>query len=393
MSGLKAGWRRVRFGDVVRLNRDRSKDPAADGLTRAVGLEHIDPEDLTVRRWGDSAEKTFTNRFRPGQVLFGKRRAYQRKVAVADFEGVCSGDIYVFEPKDPSVLLPELLPFICQTEAFFAHAVGTSAGSLSPRTNWKSLAVYEFALPPLAEQRRLVRVLALVQARFESAQTVASTAESLRRSFLIRTFRPNRGKKDHFPDDWRYVLVTEAGEVQVGQRRAPSYRSGKNIRPYLRAANVLDGRLRLHEVLTQNFPTKHLDKTELQSGDILLCEGQSLEFVGRSAIFRGEIDGCCVQNTLIRFRCRRPLLPEFAQAYFQHCLYSGQFARYAVQTTSMAHLTVERFRKMKMPVAPSVQQAAVVQQLSAIESAKEAATRKSEASRELLLVSIREVLG
>lgn len=73
---------------------------------------------------------TFTNVFKPGQVLFGKRRAYQRKVAVADFSGVCSGDIYVLEPKGDA-LLPELLPFICQTDAFFDHAVGTSAGSLS----------------------------------------------------------------------------------------------------------------------------------------------------------------------------------------------------------------------------------------------------------------------
>ena len=92
---------------------------------------------------------TFTSVFKPGQVLFGKRRAYQRKVAVADFTGVCSGDIYVLESQDASALLPGLLPFICQTDAFFEHAVGTSAGSLSPRTNWKSLADFEFALPPM----------------------------------------------------------------------------------------------------------------------------------------------------------------------------------------------------------------------------------------------------
>src|SRR5438132_14210731 len=111
---------RVAFGDLVRLSRERTSDPDADGFDRYVGLEHIDPGDLRIRRWGDVADgTTFTNVFRPGQVLFGKRRAYQRKVAVADFEGVCSGDIYVLEPKDPSVLLPELLPFICQTEAFF----------------------------------------------------------------------------------------------------------------------------------------------------------------------------------------------------------------------------------------------------------------------------------
>ena len=153
---IKPGWRQVKFGDVVRLSKARSQDPLADGYERYVGLEHLEPGDLRIRTWGNVADGvTFTSVFKPGQVLFGKRRAYQRKVAVADFAGVCSGDIYVLETKDPQVLLPELLPFICQTDVFFDHAVGTSAGSLSPRTNWKSLADFEFALPSVEDQRAI----------------------------------------------------------------------------------------------------------------------------------------------------------------------------------------------------------------------------------------------
>jgi type I restriction enzyme S subunit len=125
-----------------------------------VGLEHIEPENLHIRSWGLVADgTTFTSTFKSGQVLFGKRRAYQRKVAVADFDGVCSSDIYVFESKDPNVLLPELVPFICQSEGFYDYAVKTSAGSLSPRTNWSHLANYEFPLPPVDEQRRIADLL------------------------------------------------------------------------------------------------------------------------------------------------------------------------------------------------------------------------------------------
>ncbi|WP_130715231.1 restriction endonuclease subunit S, partial [Citrobacter freundii] len=161
---LKPGWRWVKFGDVVRLPKTKSKDPLADGFERYVGLEHMEPGDLRIRSYGNVADGvTFTSVFKPGQVLFGKRRAYQRKVAVADFTGVCSGDIYVLETKDPQILLPELLPFICQTEEFFEHAVGTSAGSLSPRTNWTSLSSFEFALPPKNEQSRLVTLLSTIE--------------------------------------------------------------------------------------------------------------------------------------------------------------------------------------------------------------------------------------
>ncbi|WP_231731258.1 restriction endonuclease subunit S [Lampropedia cohaerens] len=181
--------RRVKFGDVVRLSKARSQDPLADGIERYVGLEHLEPGDLRIRNWGNVADGvTFTSVFQPGQVLFGKRRAYQRKVAVADFSGVCSGDIYVLETKDAQVLLPELLPFICQTDAFFDHAVGTSAGSLSPRTNWTSLADFEFMLPPMDEQTSLVEVLRGFEEAMESAESLSTAAEKLRRSLMIDHF-------------------------------------------------------------------------------------------------------------------------------------------------------------------------------------------------------------
>jgi type I restriction enzyme S subunit len=191
LSAPRAAWPRVRFGDVVRLNTDRAADPLAAGIERFVGLEHIEPENLRIRRWGFVAEgTTFTNLFRPGQVLFGKRRAYQRKVALADFEGVCSSDIYVFETKDPDVLLPALLPFLCQTDGFFQHAVGTSAGSLSPRTNWTQLAAYGFALPPLEEQRRIAEVLIAIgkvhDSLLEAAQSIRQLMASRIEDFLKR---------------------------------------------------------------------------------------------------------------------------------------------------------------------------------------------------------------
>jgi restriction endonuclease S subunit len=155
----KSKWRRVRFGDVVENVNDTESDPLAAGIRRFIGMEHLEPGSLHVRDWGNVADgTTFTRRCRPGHVLFGKRRAYQRKVAVAEFEAVVSGDIYVLAPKNDR-LLPDLLPFICLSERFFQHAVGTSAGSLSPRTNWSSLASFELDLPPLDQQKRIVRIL------------------------------------------------------------------------------------------------------------------------------------------------------------------------------------------------------------------------------------------
>lgn len=152
-------WERVRFGDVVKHINETVRDATAAGIDRVIGLEHLDPSELEITRWGDDpASTTFTKRVRPGQTLFGKRRAYQRKAAYAEVEAITSGDILTFEAI-PDRLDPKLLPFLVQSERFFANALKTSAGSLSPRTNWGDLAKFEFSLPPLPEQRRLADLL------------------------------------------------------------------------------------------------------------------------------------------------------------------------------------------------------------------------------------------
>ena len=155
----KKGWKKWRFDEVCRQVNTSSKDPVADGLEHVIGLEHIEPGNLHITKW-DTLEKetTFTRKFVKGQVLFGRRRAYQRKVAYAEFDGICSGDILVFEAIEEK-LIPELLPFLIQSDGFFEKALATSAGSLSPRTKFKELADYEFLLPPKSEQKRLAELL------------------------------------------------------------------------------------------------------------------------------------------------------------------------------------------------------------------------------------------
>ena len=150
----KSTWKRVSFGDAVNNVNETVRDADAAGIHRIIGMEHLDPGELKVQRWGAIEDgTTFTRRVRPGQTLFGKRRAYQRKVAYAGFDALCSGDIYTFEAGE-SQLLARFLPFLVQSNEFFDHALDTSAGSLSPRTNWRDLSNYEFPLPGLDEQKR-----------------------------------------------------------------------------------------------------------------------------------------------------------------------------------------------------------------------------------------------
>ena len=175
---------------------------------------------------------TFTRRCRPGQVLFGKRRAYQRKVAVAEFEAVVSGDIYVLAPKDTRRLLPELLPFLCLSERFFQHAVGTSAGSLSPRTNWSSLASFEFDLPPLDQQGRIAEILWAVDEAQERTQEAAHDSSALYDASLKDIFLKPGSDKDE-------IFLEDICDVQCGYAFKSTDYQDEGI-PLIRISNVSD---------------------------------------------------------------------------------------------------------------------------------------------------------
>jgi len=209
---LKPGWKMVKFGDMVKNANLVERDPEKVGIERVVGLDHLDPENLHIRRWNTLEEGTsFTRKFVPDQTLFAKRRAYQRKIAFAEFEGICSGDILTFEPKDPKKLLPELLPFICQTDAFFDHALGTSAGSLSPRTSWKALKDFEFHLPPIEEQKHIAEIL---WATDEAVERYLSTIKELQntRSFYFANISLSKVE-----NKWRVKKFVDCFEIVSGQ--------------------------------------------------------------------------------------------------------------------------------------------------------------------------------
>jgi type I restriction enzyme, S subunit len=179
-----------RFDQMARLINERVDDPAESGVERYVGLEHLDGDSLRIRRWGEITDVESTKlRFRPGDIIFGKRRVYQRKLAVADFEGICSAHAMVLRAK-PNVVLPEFLPFFMQSDRFMQRALEISVGSLSPTINWKTLAAEEFALPAIEEQRRLAIKFSALQASTERLHELRSSIASVRTSALTDFFRP-----------------------------------------------------------------------------------------------------------------------------------------------------------------------------------------------------------
>jgi type I restriction enzyme S subunit len=163
------------------------------------------------------------------------------------------------------------------------------------------------------------------------------------------------------PEGWTWTTVETVGDVLLGRQRAPQYLTGKYPRPYLRVANVKDDWLDLEDLETMDFDAPHFRKYQLQPGDIVVSEGQSLELVGQSAIYRGAIKGLCFQKTLHRFRSvPGSVSSEFAQIVFRAHVKSGVFMRLASITTNIAHLTLEKFEAAPFPLPPLAEQGRIV---------------------------------
>ncbi|MFZ2989710.1 restriction endonuclease subunit S [Ideonella sp.] len=157
------------------------------------------------------------------------------------------------------------------------------------------------------------------------------------------------------PEGWEIRAVEELGKVQAGRQRSPDFTDGL-LRPYLRVANVFDGYIDVSDVNKMRFTDQEFERYKLQRGDILLNEGQSIELVGRPALYQGEPNECCFQNTLIRFRPYAGVDPAFALKRFQQCLYDGTFQTIAKKTTSIAHLGVSRFAGLRLLWPPLEEQ-------------------------------------
>lgn len=244
-----------------------------------------------------------------------------------------------------------------------------------------------FPLPPLPEQVRISAVvdskldeLSQAQVALESAlegtgkqdREILAAAATGRLSVgsdvvqtdTARSRSPKSGGEDltarvPIPANWSWGLVGSVGEVTLGKSLGPSSRQGANIRPYLRVANVLEDKIDVTDLKEMAFSDSEMEKYALRDGDILLNDGQSIELVGRPAMYREILPELYFQNHLIRFRSGPLVDPHYALIVFRHYLHAGEFRRLARGSTNIANLSRARFASMPFPVPPLDEQRAI----------------------------------
>jgi type I restriction enzyme S subunit len=353
----KAGWTRVRFDQIATQINDRIDNPAEAGVERYVGLEHLDPDSLRIRRWGEPTDVESTKlRFQPGDIIFGKRRVYQRKVAMADFEGICSAHAMVLRAK-PGAVLPELLPFFMQSDLFMERALSISVGSLSPTINWKALAAEEFLLPPIQEQARLVNALSAVQETVDQFKNVIQAGEVLIEAALANAFR--KGSKSRPLAEWCRNLITY-GIVQAGLDIPDGI-------PYIRVSDMtdveelsLDGMLRTSPEIANKYR-----RSMVKAGDLVIALRGP---VGLTHVVPPCLDGANLTQGTARISVSDDNSTEYVRWALRSPLVKHEYSSHAKGST-FAEISLEALRKLPIPVASIDEQRAVSNRLAAISSA------------------------
>jgi len=340
------GWTRAAFGDVVRQVRDRV-DPEESRLERYVAGEHMDTDDLRIRRWGLIGSgylgPAFHMRFKPGNVLYGSRRTYLRKVAVADFEGITANTTFVIETKNPKVLLPELLPFIMQTKAFNEHSIKQSKGSVNPYINFSDLTWYEFALPPLEKQREIVNALSAAITLHEATKDLLLNALMMHRANMKQLQSSYYFEKVHVDSLLGRIV---AGKSSVGVDTAPSDGEYGVIK-----VSAVDPRGFLpHESKRLLNPDDFNPDFSLHAGDLLITRANTPELVGEVCLVERDHANLMLCDKTLRLEPRAGVDPYLLWETLQGEDVRRQLKAAATGTgRAMKNISQPTIRSLKMP--------------------------------------------
>lgn len=366
----RKGWKRMAFGEFAESIGERVEPKDAQEEIY-VGLEHIDPQCLHLRRWGKGSDVTGTKlRFRKGDIIFGRRRAYQRKLAVAEFDGICSAHAMVVRAK-PNRVLPEFLPFLMMSDRFMNRAVEISVGSLSPTINWRTLKLEAFDLPPLDQQRRIAEILWAVDEVASANDELVEAFHRARCAKLDSIIPSPNGDKCAI----RFARLDTVASMQNG-RPFPSSEYQEStmdgvrlIRPGNLAPN---GLLSWPDKATVTLPARFKSENEdwfIGSEQVLInLTAQSLEdgFMGR-VCFTADEDAGLLNQRIGRFVLKGSIVPKF----FFRCLQTTRFRQVVenrCEGSKVRHLYFRHFEDFMLPVLSKEEQWAICEEIDAYEA-------------------------
>lgn len=253
-----------RFDQIV-INITEKKKPVEEDKYTYIGLEHLDSQNLKVSRWGsDIAPKGEKLVMKKGDVLFGKRRAYQKKVAIAPFDGIFSAHGMVLRPNE-EIIDKNFFPLFISSDYFLDAAIKISVGSLSPTINWRDLKELKFQLPDLDKQKKLADMLWLINRTLLRYKELLNKTDELVKSQFMEQF-----------EGYEKTRLGEIASITAGQSSPHDDEFSEEGTPFIKAGNLEDLKLlRISEQECNLVDEKTIKERNLKlhnSGTVLVAK-------------------------------------------------------------------------------------------------------------------------
>lgn len=365
----RSGWELVKFGDVA-IQKKENVDRENTELTRYIAGEHMDSEDIRIRRWGevsgDYLGPAFHRKFEKGDILYGSRRTYLRKVAVTHFDGITANTTFIIGANE-KVIHKDLLPFLMLSEGFAQHSIKNSKGSVNPYVNWKDIASYEFLLPPKPQQVRLAELLWAAQEVAEGKVELYKRANKLLRSTVKSRCFPNDIEKEAWKE---YQIKQTVYDLEVGTSincHNSEFKPGEI--GVLKTSAVTSGRF----IPLEAKPVHERDlsnlKISVKKDHILINRKNTVQLVGTAVYVEENYENLFLPDLIWQIKPKESIvLSEYLWYVISSTKLKAKLSSISNGTsTSMVNISQKNFLKLKIELPSLEVQQRVINELKKIQ--------------------------
>lgn len=364
-------WQTVKLKEVADIVRDGITSEAIQTGTSYLGLEHIEAGGrilgaATVKA-GDLASTKF--KFTRNHVLYGKLRPYLAKIAMPDFDGICSTDIVPIMP-GPDLDRSFLTHYLRQPSMVeFANSLATGANL--PRLSPKSLADFDIPFPSLQVQKRIAAILDQADQLRRKRRGAIDRLNQLGQAIFQEMFRDFDG--GDLPVAQLGALTSKIGSGATPRGGDSAYKAEGT--PLIRSMNVRDGEFsEAGLAFLDSQQAAKLNNVTVQANDVLLnITGAS---VARVCLAPPHMEGARVNQHVSIIRLSKSMTSEFLEAFLLMPRTKGKLLMIAESGATRQAITKAQIEELEVPVPALDRQHEFVERLKL--ARKSAAAMKSQ---------------
>lgn len=377
---IPCDWEILEFGDFVETEKGKY-NPVENESLRCLELEHFEQGTGHILGWVNSSEQQSTkNKFKKGQVLFGKLRPYLQKYWLAEYDGVCSSEVWVLNSKNIKCS-NEFLFRIVQSNRFIQVA-NVSSGSKMPRADWDYVSTFPFQLPPRTEQKAIAHILGLMDSAININNRLIAQKE-LQKKWLMQNLLTGKKRLKGFDGEWNEFHLGSLGDTYSGLtgKSKQDFGAGKPYIPYL---NIFSN----FKIDLTNFDYVEITERDKQNkakyGDIFFTvSSETPDEVGMASVLLDHVDELYLNSFCFGFRLYnfKTMVPEFSSYFLRADAFREEIYKLS-QGATRFNLSKNNLMKLNVILPNPEEQIAIAQVLQAADKEIQLLKTKTEKLRE-----------